>query len=337
MQLTHKEITNKPMGAEITLPPLVSIVVVTYNSAQFVLETLESARNQSYKNIELIITDDCSTDNTLEICSTWLQKNKAEFVHSTIITHDKNTGIAANCNRGFTAAKGEWIKGIAGDDILFPDCILDSIEFSKIDNAINIFQSLAKNYLDTFEECNFQSITANKNYPYGHLTSKQQYEILQYASFPIASAVFMKRSFFMDMGKYDESLPLEDWPFWLKITKRNQKIYQLNKVTVGYRIHNKSAFHQKQNKSIFSKYYLRDRMVYDKYIKGNCSKTTKFFINYKHYIQVYFDKLRLNNKSIYPIKALFYLLNKPYQYRVKHLLSTFEHQINKEDLKNVEV
>ena len=51
--------------------PLVSIVVITYNSAEYVLETLESAKAQTYQNIELIVSDDCSADNTVETCSRW--------------------------------------------------------------------------------------------------------------------------------------------------------------------------------------------------------------------------------------------------------------------------
>ena len=52
--------------------PLVSVVVITYNSAKFVIETLESVKSQTYKNIELIISDDCSTDDTVERCRLWL-------------------------------------------------------------------------------------------------------------------------------------------------------------------------------------------------------------------------------------------------------------------------
>lgn len=59
--------------------PLVTIAVVTYNSSQTILETLESVKEQTYKNIELIISDDCSSDNTTDICQKWLQKNAIFF------------------------------------------------------------------------------------------------------------------------------------------------------------------------------------------------------------------------------------------------------------------
>mgnify|MGYP000958323009 FL=1 len=60
--------------------PLVSIIVVTYNSSLFVRETLESAKRQSYNNIELIITDDASTDDTVKVCREWIANNKNRFV-----------------------------------------------------------------------------------------------------------------------------------------------------------------------------------------------------------------------------------------------------------------
>ena len=90
--------------------PLVSIIVVTYNSSKYILETLESAKDQTYKNIELIVTDDSSKDNTVELCKEWMQKNSARFVRTEVITVPQNSGIAANCNRGVNAAEGTCIS-----------------------------------------------------------------------------------------------------------------------------------------------------------------------------------------------------------------------------------
>lgn len=56
--------------------PLVSVSVITYNSAKTVLETLESIKAQTYQNLELIVSDDCSTDNTVELCRNWIEQNK---------------------------------------------------------------------------------------------------------------------------------------------------------------------------------------------------------------------------------------------------------------------
>ena len=99
---------------------LVSVRVVSYNSAQTILDTLESIRKQTYQNIELIVSDDCSKDNTVELVYNWLEANKSRFVRTELITVPFNTGTSANVNRSIKACHGEWIKGIAADDILFP-------------------------------------------------------------------------------------------------------------------------------------------------------------------------------------------------------------------------
>ncbi len=109
--------------------PLVSIIVITYNSSKYLIETLESAKAQTYQNIELIISDDASQDDTVEIYEKWIAENHERFVRTELITVEKNKGISANCNRGIRTSKGEWVKLIAGDDILMDDCIQDYINF----------------------------------------------------------------------------------------------------------------------------------------------------------------------------------------------------------------
>lgn len=104
--------------------PLISIVVLTYNSSQYILETLESAYRQTYSGpMELIITDDCSTDDTASICRNWLAEKQHRFVRTELLTVPENTGVSKNINRGCRIAQGEWLKPIAGDDILMDDCL----------------------------------------------------------------------------------------------------------------------------------------------------------------------------------------------------------------------
>lgn len=104
--------------------PLVSIVVLTYNSSKYVIDTLNSAYTQTYQGeLELIVTDDYSTDSTIELCQQWLLTHGDRFVRAELLTVDENTGVSKNVNRGCRAAKGKWIKPIAGDDILTKDCI----------------------------------------------------------------------------------------------------------------------------------------------------------------------------------------------------------------------
>jgi alpha-1,3-rhamnosyltransferase len=103
-----------------------------------VVETLESIKDQIYENIELIISDDCSGDDTVSVCKEWLYINNSWFADTKIIEADKNSGIPANCNRGLHATSGEWIKFIAGDDALEQDSIKDYIEFAGTHRNIEV-------------------------------------------------------------------------------------------------------------------------------------------------------------------------------------------------------
>lgn len=116
---------------EATLP-LVSIVIITYNSANYVTETLESISRQTYCGpIELIVSDDCSQDNTLDICRDWMKHHGSMFVRADIIQTSHNSGICANHNNALKHVRGEWIKYIAGDDMLMPRCIERFVEETR--------------------------------------------------------------------------------------------------------------------------------------------------------------------------------------------------------------
>lgn len=215
--------------------PLVSVIVITYNSSQYVLETLESIKAQSYQNIELIISDDCSKDNTVDICRQWLEDNSDSFVKTELITVENNTGIPGNCNRGVHAANGEWIKIIAGDDILDNECIAIFIEYFQENKAAEIIVGKIKQ----FSTVRFldQITPYPRNLRFFRLNSEKQYRWFLTRSFNIAPAAFIKKSLLEKAGFFDERYKyFEDLPFWLKVLKRGIKIHFVDKVVVNYRI-----------------------------------------------------------------------------------------------------
>jgi alpha-1,3-rhamnosyltransferase len=211
--------------------PLISIVVITYNSSKFVFETLESIKAQTYKNIELIISDDASTDNTIEVCENWLKKNNERFVETKLVTSEVNTGIAPNCNRGLSAAKGEWVKYIAGDDILLDNCISDFVNFTKINPDCKVvFGKIlilnGKKIIDPGVPKFFKQSKA-----------KQKEMVYTGSSIP-APSNFISRELLLKIGGFDERFPfIEDVPLWIKIASYDQYFYLLDKPVVIYRSH----------------------------------------------------------------------------------------------------
>src|SRR5699024_1725724 len=94
---------------------LVSIVVPIFNSEKYLDETISSILSQTYKNIELILVNDGSTDRSLEICTNYEKTDERVFV-----VNQTNQGVSAARNKGIVYAKGEYIQFVDSDDIVDP-------------------------------------------------------------------------------------------------------------------------------------------------------------------------------------------------------------------------
>ncbi|OCR02796.1 glycosyl transferase family 2 [Oscillatoriales cyanobacterium USR001] len=114
--------------------PLVSICIPTYNGEEFIAEALESAFAQTYSNIEVIVSDDGSSDRTVDIAKSFQSKTSVDF---RIILH-RNYGLAQNWNFCIAEAKGEYIKFLFQDDLMEPDCIEKMIDLAQKDTGIGM-------------------------------------------------------------------------------------------------------------------------------------------------------------------------------------------------------
>lgn len=238
---------------------LVSVPVITYNSSKYVLETLESIKAQTYQNIELIVSDDCSTDNTVEICRKWIEENKERFVRTELITSDVNTGVSANGNRGRNACRGEWIKSIAGDDLLMPNCIDEYINYIRENNeAIAIFSKV----IFFGENINVDSYENFFDYSFFDLNNQEEKKWLYTkALIPIpAPTLFYNRNKFEKYDIYnDERIPLlEDQPKWAQLIEKEIKFHFINKQLIKYRVSESSL----STCRMFSKASVRSYALY---------------------------------------------------------------------------
>ncbi|MBQ7965949.1 MAG: glycosyltransferase family 2 protein [Ruminococcus sp.] len=98
--------------------PLVSVIVPIYNAKQYLPQCIESVLNQSYNNIELILVDDGSTDNSFEVCNEYCKSD-----NRVIAVRQENTGVSGARNKGIDLAKGEYIAFVDSDDELMADGI----------------------------------------------------------------------------------------------------------------------------------------------------------------------------------------------------------------------
>ncbi len=105
---------------------LVSIIMPSYNTSQFIKETIESVLAQSYSDWELIVVDDCSKDNTDEVISQYLTDKRVRY-----IKNDINSGAAVSRNRALREAKGKWIAFLDSDDLWEPEKLEKQIRFME--------------------------------------------------------------------------------------------------------------------------------------------------------------------------------------------------------------
>ncbi|MGI0496809.1 glycosyltransferase family 2 protein [Limnospira platensis] len=114
---------------EVTIDtPLVSVCIPTYNGERFVAEAIASVLSQTYSRIELIISDDDSTDETVAIAH-FFQQNSSQEIR--VITNQNQRGIAGNCNHCITEAKGKYIKFLFQDDLLAPQCVEKMVDLAE--------------------------------------------------------------------------------------------------------------------------------------------------------------------------------------------------------------
>lgn len=221
--------------------PLVSVVVITYNSAPYIIETLESIKQQTYNNIELVISDDCSADDTVKLCKEWLLGNSNRFINNRIVVANKNQGVSGNCNQGVKNSHGEWIKVIAGDDQILPNGIQNYVDFANDNACVNIIYG----DLELFGAN--QEILDKLSNSYQALSEKyalsQKKQLLSYLIFPFIAGpgIFYKRELGEKVGWYDEKYPMcEEDPFYTRVLLSGERFYRVPKLCVRYRISNTS-------------------------------------------------------------------------------------------------
>ncbi len=282
--------------------PLVSVIVVTYNSSEYVTDTLQSAYDQTYSNIELIVTDDCSKDNTVDLVRKWAEDHKDRFVRFELVPAVENRGIPANCNKGLKSARGEWIKFIAGDDILMEDCIAGSVAFAKANDASFIFSDLVW-FINDREIIEHDRSEDRYRDALPLLDSQGQKKF--YSRYP----VFLNSpAWFFSRAKtgflYNEEFKfLEDQPFIFQLLESGHRVLHLKKNTVWYRRHDKSVV-----VSNSGRFYSEFSVCYQKYRKQNLSKRSVIDLLYRMNYHAFMAEHR-SKKNIF-LKLLFYPVRK---------------------------
>lgn len=215
--------------------PLVSVIMPVYNGSNFVAEAIESVLNQDYKNLELIVVNDGSTDNTLLIL-----RQYQSFPQVKIISYKNNKGESAAANIGFKASRGEFIARMDADDICRVDRISKQVKFMLANSETIVLGTQA----DVINEEG--KITGKKTFPFDHKSIYETYGIFHPMLHP--SCMF-RRSLLPNQKQLweDAREPNDDYYTLFRFLKFG-KFANLKESLIGYRIHsnNKSLQHVRQ-------------------------------------------------------------------------------------------
>ena len=217
--------------------PLVSVGVISYNSSDYILDVLESIKAQTYPNIELIISDDKSPDNTVEICKEWISKNKERFVRVEIIVPERNTGTAGNYNRALFASTGEWMKFIDADDLLLPNCLEDDVQFVRNNPEAKVVFSDILYFSNPYKLSDKHFVSKEEKEFFKKNAHEQLMVVLKKNHIPPSSS-FIKMDVLKANPYKEEYILMEDTPKWIDLLNKGYKFYYFDKVTTGYRICN---------------------------------------------------------------------------------------------------
>lgn len=207
--------------------PLVSIVIPCYNHENFVQECIWSVINQNYKNIELIIIDDGSKDNSVKKIEEIIPECEDRFTRFEFRARE-NRGVSSTLNEALDWCKGEYYCSIASDDIMKSGRISLQLEYLK-DNTKCAGVFGAYEFIDEHGVINGLRKKNKRKYNFKDI-------YLHRHELP-APTQFLRMSVIRGVGGYADNIIIEDWYMWLKISKLGYTLDYIDTLFVKYRRH----------------------------------------------------------------------------------------------------
>lgn len=213
----------------------VSIVTPSYNCSSFISDTIKSVLQQSFSDWQMIIVDDCSTDNSVEVIQSFVKKDPRFY----LIKLSKNSGAAVARNKAIEAAQGRYIAFLDSDDLWLPD---------KLEKQLSFMQE----YDYPFTYTAYDKIDKDGKV-FGHIgvPDRVSYsDLLKSCSVGCLTAMYDTTYF----GK--EAMPLirkrQDLGLWLRLLKKTDYAYGLNEILAQYRVRKNSISSNKTNAAKFT-------------------------------------------------------------------------------------
>ncbi|OGL46001.1 MAG: hypothetical protein A2W05_01200 [Candidatus Schekmanbacteria bacterium RBG_16_38_10] len=185
---------------------LVSIIIPTFNCRKYIRHAIESALAQTYKNIEIIVVDDGSTDNTREEIEDLISEKGISYIYQA------NKGLPGARNTGIKHSSGEYLVFLDSDDVILPEKITTQVSFIKEHPDVCLVYSRYQ----YFKNDNPDDVVSH---PYALLRGHLYKELIR-ANFFIVHSVLVKKECVEKVGGFDESfMAFEDWDLWIRMAE----------------------------------------------------------------------------------------------------------------------
>ncbi len=203
---------------------LVSVIIPAFNVEKYITATVQSVTGQTYKNIEIIIVEDCSTDSTKSLIEV-LAKNDSRI---RLLFHPKNVGLASTRNTGLASARGEYLCIFDADDIMVPEKIEKQVQFLESHPECDITYSDAYHFLDGTKKMFLLDFPERQN-TYSNF--------LKFGNHVNPNTTFFRRGVYDTYGGFDGSLrSTEDWDYWLTLSRNGVRFMHQAEVLTLYRV-----------------------------------------------------------------------------------------------------
>lgn len=217
------------MESKVTSQPLVTVVIASYNHEAYIADSINSVLRQTYKNVELIVIDDGSTDGSVPIIQGLKEQHGFEF------EVQSNAGLSATLNKAIAKSRGQYFVPFGSDDIMLNDRLEKQVAYMGANrhlavcggNILKINESgkvLEKQKTNPETELDFDDIFLDKK-----------------PGLP-APTLFFKRDVLNEVGGFDPDIRLEDLYIQLAISKKGYRLGYLTDILAYYRVHSHNTY-----------------------------------------------------------------------------------------------
>ncbi|EID4390487.1 glycosyltransferase [Vibrio vulnificus] len=237
--------------------PLISIIIASYNHSDYIKKTIESAIEQDYDNIELIIIDDGSKDNSDMVISELKSRCENRFKRYVYIKQS-NMGLSRTLNKAISISNGKYIMPIGSDDIVIKNKCSVLLPYLEDDDLLAAVFGCAIFIDEHDRETGYQK-------PIMKIHTMD--ELILSENLPLTPGVILRKSALDNVGGFHSELKLEDWYMWLKLADSGYKLMTVDKVVSRYRVHSTNTsknYEWMRLELLKSLGFFKEHMLYDK-------------------------------------------------------------------------